>query len=97
MWSDAYRSLTLADHKSGLGPDDLERLVEHTSTRPGMPDARHERSFEDADGALHFRIAIELEPRGAYDRVVVRWGLVRAVRRTLANLDAAFRDRQAVR
>jgi uncharacterized protein YndB with AHSA1/START domain len=72
------------------------RLVAYTSTQPGLPDARHERSFEDADGALHFRIAIELEPRGVYDRIVARWGLVRAVRRTLANLDAAFRERQSV-
>jgi uncharacterized protein YndB with AHSA1/START domain len=72
------------------------RLVEYTSTQPGMPDARHERRFEDADGALQFRIAIECEPRGLYDRIVLRAGLARAVRRTLANLDAVFRGRRAV-
>jgi uncharacterized protein YndB with AHSA1/START domain len=72
------------------------RLVEYTSTQPGLPDARHERRFEDAGGSLHYRIAIELEPRGVYDRIVGRWGLARALRRTLANLDIAFRDRQSV-
>jgi uncharacterized protein YndB with AHSA1/START domain len=71
-------------------------LVEYTSRQPGLPDARHERHFGEEDGVLHFRIVIELEPRGLYDRTVVRAALARTVRRTLANLDAAFRDRQAV-
>jgi len=64
--------------------------VEYTSTQPGMPDARHERVFEDVDGRLHYRIAVELEPRGVYDRVVVRRGVARALRQTVANLDAVF-------
>ena len=55
-----------------------------------MPDARHERFFEDVDGRLHYRIAVELEPRGVYDRVVVRRGVARALRQTVANLDAVF-------
>jgi uncharacterized protein YndB with AHSA1/START domain len=71
-------------------------LVEYTSRQPGLPDARHERHFGEEDEVLHFRIVIELEPRGLYDRTVVRAALARTVRRTLANLDAAFRDRQAV-
>jgi uncharacterized protein YndB with AHSA1/START domain len=71
-------------------------LVEYTSTQPGMPDARHERRFEDAGGALRYRIAVELEPRGLYDRVVVRWAVARVLRRTLANLDSVFRERQSV-
>ena len=72
------------------------RFVEYTSTQPGIPDARHERHFEDA-GGLHYRIVIELEPRGLYDRVVVRWGIARGMRKTIANLDTALRDRQSVR
>jgi uncharacterized protein YndB with AHSA1/START domain len=66
------------------------RCVEYTSTQPGMPDARHERVFEDADGGLRYRIAVEFEPRGLYDRIVVRRGVARALRVTLANLGAAF-------
>ena len=50
------------------------RLVEYTSTQPGVPDARHERHFEDAGGELHYRIAVEFEPRGLYDRIIVRRG-----------------------
>ena len=69
---------------------DPPRLVEYTSTQAGMPPARHQRAFEDVDGRLHYRIAVELEPRGLYDRVVVRRGIARALRQTLANLDTAF-------
>jgi uncharacterized protein YndB with AHSA1/START domain len=64
--------------------------VEYTSTQPGMPDARHERHFEDAGGELHYRIAVEYEPRGLYDRLVVRRGIARALRKTIANLDEVF-------
>jgi uncharacterized protein YndB with AHSA1/START domain len=66
------------------------RYVEYTSTQTGMPDARHGRVFEDAGGRLHYRIAVEFEPRGLYDRVVVRRGIARALRQTVANLDAVF-------
>jgi uncharacterized protein YndB with AHSA1/START domain len=76
---------------------DPARLVEYTSTQPGAADARHERHFEDVDGGLRFRIAIELELRSLYERVVVRRAVARLVRRTLANLDAVFRERQLVR
>jgi uncharacterized protein YndB with AHSA1/START domain len=64
--------------------------VEYTTTQPGMPDARHERLFEDTGGGLRFRIAIEFEPRGFFDRFIVRRGVLRAMRRTIANLDAVF-------
>jgi uncharacterized protein YndB with AHSA1/START domain len=64
--------------------------VEYTTTQPGMPDARHERVFADADGRLRFRIAIEFAQRGLFDRLIVRRGVLRAMRRTLANLDAMF-------
>jgi uncharacterized protein YndB with AHSA1/START domain len=71
------------------------RLVEYTTTQPGVPDARHERHFEDAGGELHYRIAVEYEPRrglrGMYDRTLVRRGIARALRQTIANLDAVFR------
>ena len=73
------------------------RYVEYTSTQPGMPDARHERHFEDAGGELHYRIAVEYEPRGLYDRIFVRRGITRALRATIANLDEALGDRQSVR
>jgi polyketide cyclase/dehydrase/lipid transport protein len=66
------------------------RLVEYTSTQPGMPDARHERRFEDVDGALDYGIVVEFEPRGLYDRLVVRHAVARALRRTIANLDAVL-------
>jgi hypothetical protein len=66
------------------------RYVEYTTTQPGMPDARHERVFDDVGGGLRFRIAIEYLPRGVFDRLIVRRGVLRAMRRTVANLDAVF-------
>jgi uncharacterized protein YndB with AHSA1/START domain len=64
--------------------------VEYTTTQPGMPDARPERVFEVAVGALCFRFATEFEQRGVFDRVIVRHGVLRAMRRTVVNLDAVF-------
>jgi uncharacterized protein YndB with AHSA1/START domain len=64
--------------------------VEYTTTQPGIPDARHERVFADEDGGLRFRIVIEYEPRGFLDRSLRRLGILRAMGRTLANLDAVF-------
>jgi hypothetical protein len=55
-----------------------------------MPDARHERVFEEVDGRLRLRIVIEFEPRGVFDRFITRRGVLRAMQRTVANLDAVF-------
>jgi hypothetical protein len=69
-------------------------LVEYTSVQRGLPDARHERHFEDAAGRLGYRIvaAYESRPgwRGLLDRTFVRRAIERAARRTLANLDRCF-------
>ena len=70
------------------------RLVTYTSTQPGLPDARHERHFEaDGDG-FRYRLVVEYEPRsgltGLYDRFVVRRGVDRALRRTIAKLERAL-------
>ena len=67
-----------------------DRLVEYTSTQDGLPDMRHERHFAAAGASLHYRVVVEFEPRGLYDRVIVRAAIARAMRRTIANLDAAL-------
>jgi hypothetical protein len=70
------------------------RLVEYTSVQRGLPDARHERHFEEAGGGLGYRIVVSYEPRpgwrGVLDRVVVRRAIERAMRQTIANLDRRF-------
>jgi hypothetical protein len=70
------------------------RLVEYTSIQRGLPDARHERHFEDADGGLGYRIVVSYEPRagwrGVLDRVVVRRAIERAMRETVGNLERRF-------
>jgi uncharacterized protein YndB with AHSA1/START domain len=72
------------------------RLVEYTSVQRGLPDARHERHFEEADGGLGYRIVVSYEPRagwrGILDRLVVRRAIERAVRQTIANLERCFSD-----
>lgn len=70
------------------------RLVEYESTQDGLPDARHERHFEAADRGFRYRLAVEYEPRaglrGVYDRILVRRGVDRALRRTVENLERAL-------
>jgi uncharacterized protein YndB with AHSA1/START domain len=70
--------------------------VEYVSVQHGLPDARHERHFEDADGELAYRIVVSYEPRsgwhGVFDRVVVRRAIARAARRTFANLDRCISE-----
>jgi hypothetical protein len=70
------------------------RAVEYTSVQRGLPDAHHERHFADADGNLDYRIVVTYQPRagwrGAFDRLLVRRGIARAARQTVANLDRHF-------
>jgi uncharacterized protein YndB with AHSA1/START domain len=73
-----------------LGRFEPDRLVEYTSTQVGLPDMRHERHFAAAGASLHYRIVVEFEPRGLYDRVIVRAAVARAMKRTIANLDTAL-------
>jgi hypothetical protein len=73
-----------------LGRFEPDRLVEYTSTQDGLPDMRHERLFTDAGGSLHYRAAVAFEPRGLYDRLVVRAAVARTLKRTIANLDKAL-------
>ena len=67
------------------------RLVEYESRQDGLPDARHERRFDGADGRFRYRLAVEYEPRpglrGVYDRLLVRRGVERALHQTVANLE----------
>jgi Polyketide cyclase / dehydrase and lipid transport len=76
------------------------RLVEYKSEQSGLPEARHERHFaDDGEGGLAFRAVVEYIPRGGlrglFDRVIFRRAVERAVRTTLANLDARFAARDA--
>ena len=70
--------------------------VEYTSVQRGLPDAHHERHFEDADGDLAYRIVVSYHPRpswrSVFDRLVVRRGIARAARKTVANLDRHFHE-----
>jgi hypothetical protein len=73
------------------------RLVEYDSVQPGLPDARHERHFAPAGDGFDYRLVVEYEPRarlrGLYDRLLVRRGIERALRRTTINLHEALPSR----
>jgi uncharacterized protein YndB with AHSA1/START domain len=70
------------------------RLVEYTSEQRGLPAARHWRYFENADGELDYRVAVEYSPRpgwrGLLDRTVVRRAIARTVHETMGNLGRQF-------
>lgn len=77
-----------------LGRLEQYRLVEYTSLQHGLPEARHERHFAEADGGFAYRLVVELERRsgwrGLFDRLLVRRATERAVRETLANLQTVL-------
>jgi hypothetical protein len=72
------------------------RVVEYTSEQRGFPAARHWRHFDDADGALAYRIVIEYRPRagwrGVLDRTLIRAAIARTARETMENLQRRFGD-----
>jgi len=76
---------------------DPYRLVAYDSVQRGLPEVRHERGFVAAGDGFVYRLAVEFEPRagirGALDRRVVRRGVERALRCTLANLETQFSGR----
>jgi Polyketide cyclase / dehydrase and lipid transport len=66
------------------------RLVNYTSTQPGLPDASHERHFDPDGAGFVYRLVVEYEPRGGLaglsDRLFLSRGVRRAFRRTFAAL-----------
>jgi hypothetical protein len=73
---------------------DANRFVEYESRQRGLPDAHHERHFIATDDGFRYRLVVEYEPRsglrGLYDRLLVRRAVERALRQTIANLEAAL-------
>ena len=67
-----------------------DRLVEYDSSQAGLPDARHERYFAADGSGFRYRLVVEYQPRsglaGIYDRLLLRRGIDRMLRRTIANL-----------
>ncbi len=77
-----------------LGRLEPYRLVEYKSLQRGLPNARHERHFAEANGGFGYRLVVELEQRsgwrGHFDRVLVRRATERALWETLANLQTVL-------
>jgi len=62
------------------------RCVTYTSSQPGLPDASHERHFEQDGEGFVYRLVVDYEPRegfaGLFDRTVLSRGIRRAFERT---------------
>jgi uncharacterized protein YndB with AHSA1/START domain len=73
------------------------RLVEYTSEQRGLPSVWHWRHFNEIDGELAYRIAVEYEPRPGWrrplDRLFVRRAIDRALHETMANLERRLTGR----
>ena len=77
-----------------LGRVERYRLIEYTTVQRGLPDARHERQFAPDGDGFEYRAAVEFSPRagltGVADRLLVKRAIGRALRETVANLEARF-------
>jgi Polyketide cyclase / dehydrase and lipid transport len=78
-----------------LGRIEPYRLVEYTSVQRGLPEARHERHFiDDGHGGLDYRLVVEYLPRrglrGLFDRVLLKRAVMRAMLKTVSNLETRF-------
>lgn len=66
-------------------------LVKYISRQEGLPDIRHQRHFVDTPEGCSFRLVMEYEPRsglkGYFDRTLLRFSIIKAIRKTLCNLD----------
>jgi hypothetical protein len=75
-----------------------DRLVTYTSTQPGLPEAQHERHFEEDEHGFRYRLVVAYEPRngpaGLVDHVVLPRALRRAFKRTLSALDRELRPQR---
>lgn len=69
-------------------------LVTYVSRQQGLPDARHERHFTAMPEGFEYRLVVTFEPRhgwsGLFDRILLRWAVGRALRRTVENLSRVF-------
>jgi hypothetical protein len=68
------------------------KVVAYTSVQEGLPEARHERHFAAAAGGFDYRLVVDFEPRSGLrglliDRLMLRRGVARAMRRTVENLE----------
>jgi hypothetical protein len=69
-------------------------FVTYVSHQQGLPDARHERHFTATPEGFEYRLVVAFEPRpgwsGLFDRILLRWAVRRALRRTVENLSQVF-------
>ena len=73
--------------------------VTYVSRQQGLPDASHERHFKAAPKGFEFRPIVAFEPRGGFaglfDRLLVKRAIAGALRKTIENLESAFKKQRS--
>jgi hypothetical protein len=64
--------------------------VEYVTSQRGLPDALHQRFFDEEPEGFAYRAVVQYEPRGGFrslfDRTLLRAAVRRALRQTIRNL-----------
>jgi hypothetical protein len=72
--------------------------VTYFSRQRGLPDARHERHFMAVPEGFEFRVVVAFVPRSGladlFDRLVVKRAVAGLLRKTIANLEAVFKQQR---
>ena len=73
-----------------------DTLVAYLSRQEGLPDAYHERSFRAVPEGFAYSLKVAYVPRpgitGLLDRSLVRGAVMRALNKTIRNLDTVFKQ-----
>jgi Polyketide cyclase / dehydrase and lipid transport len=73
--------------------------VTYVSRQRGLPNASHERHFKAVPEGFEFRPVVVFEPRsglaGLFDRLLVKRAIAGALRKTIENLESAFKKQRS--
>jgi len=73
--------------------------VTYISRQQGLPDASHERHFRAVSDGFEFHPVVAFESRsglaGLFDRLVVKRAVAGALRKTIENLESAFKQQRS--
>lgn len=76
-----------------------DRRVTYVSRQQGLPNASHERHFKAVPEGFEFRPVVLFEPRsglaGLFDRLLVKRAIAGALRKTIENLESAFKKQRS--
>jgi hypothetical protein len=85
--------------KMTLEQYEKDSRVTYVSRQQGLPDARHERHFTAVPEGFAFRLVVAFVPRSGladlFDRLLVKRAVAGLLRKTIANLEAVFKQQRS--